>query len=163
MNCTEFRRRLSETLDGGRGDDDLSRHVESCPACASVRARYLSLSGALSTLSVRRPGAGFNASVLAALAPSPAPVTPLLLSAAVSSTVVALGASRMTVAPIALAAGTASLWADFRVFGRAASFFLPAPRVGAEFAAAALMAAALFFVMSLPYAVSTRRPLGAKL
>ncbi|MFI5362528.1 MAG: anti-sigma factor family protein [Elusimicrobiota bacterium] len=166
MNCANARRMISETLDGESLGAALSAHLAGCASCSRALARYRSLGAALVALPERRPSAGFNAAVLAALARRPAelPLAPLALSIAASSALAAWGASRLTVSPAGLAVGAGKFIAGLQMLGRLAALFLPAPRAGAEFASAAAVGAALFLAISLPHAVNNiRRPIGAKI
>ncbi|MBI3288503.1 MAG: hypothetical protein HYZ74_03175 [Elusimicrobia bacterium] len=150
MNCQTARRLLSEALDGQRLDSDFSSHVAGCAACARAAAGYRALGAAFAALPERRPSASFNAAVLRNLKRRPAaPSASMMMSLIASSTLLALGATRLTIAPAGVGALAAKACATLEAAVRLASL-LPAPRLGAEFAAAGLLAAALFLTISLP-------------
>ena len=164
MNCDNARRRISETLDGASPDAALSGHLASCAACSRVLLRSHSLNAALASLPQLRPSAAFSKGVLAAWSrrPAAAPVWPLAAALTISSAALAVGAVRLTISIPQIASQTAKLVAMLQWSGRLAMHALPAPRAGAEFSAAAVMAVALFLTISLP-AVHKTRLTGAKL
>jgi hypothetical protein len=122
-----------------------------------------SLNAALASLPQLRPSAAFSKGVLAALArrPAAAPAWPLAAALTLSSAAIAAGALRATITIPQVAARAAHLFAAAQLAGRFALQLVPAPRAGAEFSAAALVAVALFLTISLPRS-SKSRLLGAK-
>lgn len=165
MNCENARRRISESLDEGRPDAALSGHLAGCAACARVLALSKSLNAAVGSLPQLRPSAAFSAGVLASLKragrEASVPAWPLAAAAAASSLALAAGAMRLSLSIPRLAAAAAEGAALIELAGRLALHALPAPRAGAEFSAAALLAVALFLTISLPRSRKTRL-IGAK-
>ena len=166
MNCEMTRRRISETLDGASLDAAASGHLRTCAACSRIFARSQSLNAALASLPQLRPSAAFSKGVLASLAlerrQAAAPVWPLAAALTISSTALASAAMRLTISIPQIASQAAKVAAVLQWSGRLAMHALPAPRAGAEFSAAAVMAVALFLTISLPAAHKTRLT-GAKL
>ncbi len=166
MNCANARRRISDSLDGGRPDAALTGHLADCAACSRAFARARSLNAALASLPQLRPSAAFSTGVLAALSRerrlAAAPLWPLASALALSSVAVAAGALRLTISIPRIASLAAQIIGGLELAGRLALHALPAPRAGAEFSAAAVMAVALFLTISLP-AVQKTRLTGAKL
>jgi hypothetical protein len=78
-----------------------------------------------------------------------------------SSVALAAGAMNMTISIPRIAAGAAQAAAAIQFAGRLALHVLPAPRAGAEFSAAALLAVVLFLTITLPD-THPIRPIGAK-
>ncbi|MBI2386709.1 MAG: hypothetical protein HYV14_11930 [Elusimicrobia bacterium] len=165
MDCENARRRISDSLDGGRPDAALAGHLSGCAACARVLARSRSLNAALASLPQLRPSAAFSTVVLASLkrarAAESMPAWPLAAAWAASSLALAAGAMRLSLSIPRLAAAFAEGAAMLELAGRLALRVLPAPRAGAELSAAALLAVALFLTISLPHNRKTRL-IGAK-
>jgi hypothetical protein len=122
-----------------------------------------SLNAALASLPQLRPSAAFSKGVLASLArrPAAAPAWPLAAALTLSSAAIAAGALRVTITIPQIAAHAARLIAAAQIAERFSLHLLPAPRAGAEFSAAALIAVALFLTISMPRSSQTRF-LGAK-
>lgn len=124
-----------------------------------------SLNAALASLPQLRPSAAFSSTVLASFKRSRraalVPVWPLAAALAASSALIAAAAMRLTFSIPRLATGAAKAVSLLEAAGRLALHALPAPRAGAEFSAAALLAAALFLTISMPRRRETR-PIGAK-
>jgi len=165
MDCENARRRISETLDGGRPDAALAGHLSGCAACSRVLARTRSLNAALASLPQLRPSAAFSTGVLASLKRArradSIPAWPLAAAWAASSLALAAGAMRLSLSIPRLAGAVAEGAAMLELAGRLALRVMPAPRAGAELSAAALIAVALFLTISLPHAPKTRL-IGAK-
>jgi len=122
-----------------------------------------SLNAALASLPQLRPSAAFSKGVLGALArrPAAAPAWPLAAALTLSSAAIAAAALNLTITIPQVASRAAHLLAAAQVAGRFVLQLMPAPRAGAEFSAAALVAVALFFTISLPRSPKTRL-IGAK-
>jgi len=165
MNCENARRLISATLDGARQDAALASHLAGCAACSRVLVLSRTMSAALASLPQPRPSAAFSAGVLASLKRerrlNAVPAWPLAAAAAASSLALAAGATRLSLSIPRLAALAAEGVAVLDATARLALHLLPAPRAGAEFSAAALLAVALFLTISMPHAHKTRL-IGAK-
>lgn len=175
MNCSNARRQLSGLIDGDAASPALESHLATCAACSRDLAREHRLAMALKALPERRPGAAFDAAVLAALAPRPAILTARARNAAIAAAAAWTAASFWAAARLlesapgmtALAARGGVLlgrvWADAHALVRLAALFIPAPspRAGTDLLAAAVLAAALFLTVSLPSS-SPRRALGVR-
>jgi hypothetical protein len=122
-----------------------------------------SLNAALASLPQLRPSAAFSRGVLAGLARRTAPALawPLFLVMTLSSVALSAGAARLTISIPRIASFAAKLGAVLELAGRLALHLLPAPRAGAEFSTAAMLAVALFLTISLPRAADIRL-IGAK-
>lgn len=120
-----------------------------------------SLNAALASLPQLRPSAAFSSRVLRARRAEFAPAWPLAAALAASSALIAAGAMRLTFSIPRLATCAAKAAAVLEAAGRLLLHALPAPQAGAEFSAAALLAAALFLTISMPRRRDTRL-IGAK-